>query len=51
VFGQLKLGGIDASLIEAHLPNRLRQRRIVHRKVGVVELGIPLRDIGGAKQN
>ena len=40
VFGQLKLGEIDSSLIEAHLRNRLRQRRIVHRKVGVVELGV-----------
>ena len=40
MFGRLKLVEIDASLIEAHLRNRLRQRRIVHRKVGVVELGI-----------
>lgn len=40
VFGTMKLVDIDASLIEAHLCNRLRQRRIVHRKVGVVELGV-----------
>jgi integrase len=40
VFGQFKLLDIDASLIEAHLRDRLGQRRIVHRKAGVVELGI-----------
>jgi integrase len=39
-FGAMKLVNIDASLIEAHLRNRLGQRRRVHRKVGVVELGI-----------
>jgi integrase len=39
VFGSLKLVDIDASLIEAHLRNRLGQRRIVHRKDGVAELG------------
>jgi integrase len=40
MFGAMKLVDIDASLIEAHLRNRLGQRRRVHRKVGVVELGI-----------
>jgi integrase len=40
MFGAMKLVDIDPSLIEAHLRNRLGQRRRVHRKVGVVELGI-----------
>ena len=40
VFGTLKLIEIDASLIEEQLRNRLGQRRRVHRKEGVVELGI-----------
>ena len=40
MFGTMKLVAIDASLIEAHLRNRLGQRRRVHRKAGVVELGI-----------
>ena len=38
MFGTMKL--VDASLIEVHLRNRLGQRRRVHRKAGVVELGI-----------
>jgi len=40
VFGTMSLIEIDASRIEAHLRDRLKQRRIVHRKEGVVELGI-----------
>jgi len=40
MFGARKLVEIDASLIEGHLRNRLGQRRRVHRKEGVVELGI-----------
>jgi integrase len=40
VLGTLKLIEIDASLIEEQLRNRLGQRRRVHRKEGVVELGI-----------
>jgi hypothetical protein len=36
----MKLVDIDASLVEAHLRNRLGQRRRVHRKAGVAELGI-----------
>jgi integrase len=40
MFGTMKLVAIDASLIEAHLRNRLGQGRCVHRKAGVVELGI-----------
>jgi integrase len=39
VFGTMKLAEIDASMIEAHLRNRLGQRRRVHRKAGVFELG------------
>ena len=39
MFGTLKLVEIDATLIEGHLRDRLGQRRIVHRKSGVVELG------------
>jgi integrase len=40
VFGAMKLIEIDAPMIEGHLRNRLRQRRLVHRKGGVAELGI-----------
>jgi integrase len=40
MFGTMKLVDIDASLIEAHLRKRLRQRRRVHRRAGVAELGI-----------
>jgi integrase len=40
MFGTMKLVDIDASLIEAHLRRRLRQRRRVHRRAGVAELGI-----------
>jgi integrase len=40
MFGTMKLVAIDASLIEAHLRDRLRHGRRVHRKAGVVELGI-----------
>ena len=39
-FGELKLIEIDASMIEGHLRDRLGQRRIVHRKAGVAELGL-----------
>ena len=38
--GTMKLMDIDASLIEAHLRDRLKQRRLVHRKAGVAELGV-----------
>ncbi len=37
-FGSMKLTEIDAAKIEAHLRNRLQQRRRVHRKGGTVEL-------------
>jgi integrase len=40
MFGAMRLVEIDASLIEAHLRKRLRQRRRVHRRAGVAELGI-----------
>ncbi|MGB9456588.1 MAG: tyrosine-type recombinase/integrase [Bryobacteraceae bacterium] len=40
MFGALKLGDIDASLIEDYLRHRIAQRRRVRRKAGVVELGI-----------
>jgi len=40
MFGAMRLVEIDAPLIEGHLRNRLRQRRRVHRKAGVAELGI-----------
>ena len=40
VFGTIKLVDIDASLVETHLRNRLGQRRRVHRKAGVAELGV-----------
>ena len=40
VFGTMSHIEIDASRIEAHLRDRLRQCRIVHPKEGVVELGI-----------
>jgi integrase len=39
-FGSMKLADIDAAQIETHLRQRLKQRRIVHRKAGIVELGI-----------
>ena len=39
-FGTMKLMDIDASLIEAHLRDRLKQRRLVHRKAGIAELGV-----------
>jgi len=39
-FGCLKLVEIEGALIEAHLRRRLRQGRRVHRKAGVVEIGI-----------
>jgi len=40
VFGSMKLGEIDATMIETQLRKRLGQRRRVHRKAGVAELGI-----------
>ena len=40
VFGPMKLVEIDATGIEAHLRNRLKQRRRVRRKSGVIELGL-----------
>ena len=40
VFGPMKLAEIDATGIEAHLRNRLKQRRRVRRKSGVIELGL-----------
>jgi integrase len=40
MFGTMRLVDIDASLIEAHLRKRLGQRRRVHRRAGVAELGI-----------
>jgi integrase len=40
VFGTMSLIEIDATAVEAHLRDRLKQHRIVHRKEGVVELGI-----------
>jgi hypothetical protein len=40
MFGTMKLVDIDASLIESHLRKRLGQRRHVHRRTGVAELGI-----------
>jgi integrase len=36
----MKLAEIDATGIEAHLRNRLKQRRRVRRKSGVIELGL-----------
>ena len=36
----MKLVDVDAELIEAHLRKRLTQRRRVHRRAGVAELGI-----------
>ncbi len=39
-FGDMKLADIDANLIEEHLRQRLKSRRIVHRKEGVAELGL-----------
>ena len=40
VFGPMKLVEIDATGIEVHLRNRLKQRRRVRRKSGVIELGL-----------
>jgi hypothetical protein len=40
MFGAMRLVEIDASLIEAHLRKRLGQRRRVHRRAGVAELGL-----------
>jgi integrase len=40
MFGSLKLGDIDATLIEEYLRHRIAQKRRVLRKAGVVELGI-----------
>jgi integrase len=40
IFGTMRLVEIDASLIESHLRQRLGQRRRVHRRAGVAELGI-----------
>ena len=39
VFGAMKMAEIDATQIEFHLRSRLRQRRRVRRKSGIVELG------------
>ena len=39
-FGTMKLAEINAPMIEEHLRRRLGQRRIVHRKEGVCELGM-----------
>jgi hypothetical protein len=39
-FGSRTLADIDSGAIEQHLRHRLRQRRIVHRKEGTVELGL-----------
>jgi len=39
-FRSRTLADIDSAAIEEHLRNRLRQRRIVHRKEGTVELGL-----------
>ena len=40
VFGPMKLAEIDATGIEGHLRNRLKQRRRVRRKSGTIELGL-----------
>jgi len=40
VFGSIKLTEIDATGIESHIRNRLKQRKRVRRKSGVVELGL-----------
>src|SRR5579883_289264 len=39
VFGTMKIADIDATQIEIHLRHRLQQKKRVHRKAGVVELG------------
>ena len=39
VFGPMKITDIDATQIEVHLRSRLKHRRRVRRKAGVVELG------------
>lgn len=39
VLGPMKITDIDATQIEVHLRNRLKHRRRVRRKAGVVELG------------
>ncbi len=39
-FGAMKLGEVNPPMIEEHLQRRLGQRRLVHRKEGVCELGI-----------
>src|ERR1041384_1539460 len=36
----MKLADINSPMIEEHLQRRLGQRRLVHRKEGVCELGI-----------
>ena len=40
VFGDRKLEDINAADIEVHLRNRLRHKRRVRRRSGVVELGV-----------
>lgn len=40
VFGSMKLTEIDATKVEMHLRTRLKQRKRVRRKSGVVELGL-----------
>jgi len=40
MFGSMKLTEIDATGIEIHIRNRLKQRKRVRRKSGVVELGL-----------
>jgi len=40
IFGPKKMTEIDANQIESHLRKRLKQRKRVRRKAGVVELGI-----------
>ena len=39
-FGTMKLADINSPMIEEHLRRRLGQRRLVHRKEGICELGI-----------
>lgn len=40
VFGAMKLTDIDATQIEVHLRNRLKQRKRVRRRGGMVQLGL-----------
>ena len=40
VFGSMKLTELDATGIESHIRNRLKQRKRVRRKSGVAELGL-----------